>query len=545
MNLYKFLQNEHPSFGARLIGAACFSGVVNGILAGILVTAANNAKANDLNFQFFLFFALALGAFIYSKKYTLDKTAEIVEAVLEKIRLRIAGKIRGTDLQNFNSIGSSPLYTALTVDTQMISQTSGQIINAASSMIMVLIASIFIFFLSPLAFFMTVGMIGIIIGFYFNRRNKLNDSLTKATQMENDYFDALNDLLSGFKQLKLNSNKSEDFFETRIQKLSNEVVDLKISTTKSFNQVSILSQIFFYVLLGGIVFILPSISPDQADTVVGITSIILFIVGPITEVVGLGPSLAKTTVAIKNIYAIEQRLDSNENKSGQQPQTKQVAKYKPEFKELKCVGCKYSYPNADGHHSFKLGPIDFELKAGEVVFVVGGNGSGKSTFMNVLTSLFPLVEGSIYLNGRVLTDGEIQGYRDLFSTIFTDFHLFDRLYGVENYDQEEADALIRAMEIDHVTSICDKQITNRNLSTGQKKRLALALTRIEDKPIFIFDEWAADQDPQFRKYFYNEIIPELKRKGKTIVAVTHDDHYFSAADRIIKLEFGSVVPFQP
>jgi putative ATP-binding cassette transporter len=165
--------------------------------------------------------------------------------------------------------------------------------------------------------------------------------------------------------------------------------------------------------------------------------------------------------------------------------------------------------------------------------------------MNVLTSLFPLVEGSIYLNGRVLTDGEIQGYRDLFSTIFTDFHLFDRLYGVENYDQEEADALIRAMEIDHVTSICDKQITNRNLSTGQKKRLALALTRIEDKPIFIFDEWAADQEPQFRKYFYNEIIPELKRKGKTIVAVTHDDHYFSAADRIIKLEFGRVVPFQP
>lgn len=78
------------------------------------------------------------------------------------------------------------------------------------------------------------------------------------------------------------------------------------------------------------------------------------------------------------------------------------------------------------------------------------------------------------------------------------------------------------------------------MSTGQKKRLAYIASVLEDKQIYVFDEWAADQDPEFRKYFYEVLLQDLKQKGKTIIAVSHDDRYFSAADKVIKLEYGSI-----
>ena len=72
-------------------------------------------------------------------------------------------------------------------------------------------------------------------------------------------------------------------------------------------------------------------------------------------------------------------------------------------------------------------------------------------------------------------------------------------------------------------------------------RKALISALLEDREIYIFDEWAADQDPQFRKRFYEKIIPELKQKGKTIFAVTHDDHYWNLADIVVKMEYGRIV----
>jgi putative ATP-binding cassette transporter len=204
------------------------------------------------------------------------------------------------------------------------------------------------------------------------------------------------------------------------------------------------------------------------------------------------------------------------------------------------VTFQYTEP-VDGRALFEVGPLDFRVQQGETVFIVGGNGSGKSTFMKLLTGLYYPRGGSLRLDGRRVEGADYRAYRSLFSVIFTDFHLFDRLYGIEGVAQEDVDALLERMELEKKTRYVDGRFTHQNLSTGQKKRLALIVTLMEDRPIFIFDEWAADQDPGFRRYFYEVLLQGFKERGKTVIAVTHDDRCFHVADRVLKMDYGRIV----
>ena len=74
--------------------------------------------------------------------------------------------------------------------------------------------------------------------------------------------------------------------------------------------------------------------------------------------------------------------------------------------------------------SFQIGPIDFTLDSGELVFITGGNGSGKSTFLRVLSGLYPPDSGEITLDGMPIDDSTRDHYRNLMSAIFFDYHLF-------------------------------------------------------------------------------------------------------------------------
>ncbi|ETR66800.1 MAG: hypothetical protein OMM_05479 [Candidatus Magnetoglobus multicellularis str. Araruama] len=180
--------------------------------------------------------------------------------------------------------------------------------------------------------------------------------------------------------------------------------------------------------------------------------------------------------------------------------------------------------------------VSCAFNPGEIVFMIGGNGSGKSTFLKVLTGLYLPFSGHITINGA---PAQIDEQRNLFSAIFTDFHLFDRFYGIQNgIDPKKVNDLLKLMKLDHKVSVKNNQFSTTDLSTGQRKRLAMIIAIMEDKPIYVFDEWAADQSPEFRDYFYYQLLPALKQKGKTVIAVTHDQQYFDIADRILELDYG-------
>jgi putative ATP-binding cassette transporter len=310
---------------------------------------------------------------------------------------------------------------------------------------------------------------------------------------------------------------------------------MKIDAQVSFCIDIMFADVFFYSLLSVVVFLLPRIVPTYASVVLMITAAILFIIGPLQMVVQAAPVFDRAKSALARLAELEEKLEKE-----LRPGTDAAAADFGCFETVQLDETVFHYPDQEDGPGFKVGPIDLSIRRGETIFLVGGNGSGKTTMLKVLSGLYLPTSGGIRIDGARLTEDQAQSYRELFGTIFSQFHLFDRLYGLEGVEKERVLAMLEDMELSSQTSFEDGRFTHLNLSTGQRKRLALAITLLEDKEILVFDEWAADQDPHFRKHFYEVLLQRLKANGKTVIAATHDDRYWALADRVVHLEYGKI-----
>jgi putative ATP-binding cassette transporter len=296
------------------------------------------------------------------------------------------------------------------------------------------------------------------------------------------------------------------------------------------------SEMVFYLLLASIIFLLPQFQTLYTGTLTRLTASILFVIGPLENIVTTIPLFAKAIQATQNIDHLEQKISAyTEN------DTPRSYPPLPLFEEIKLENVVYDYMDEDRQSSFTLGPIDFTLKKGSLICVIGGNGSGKSTFLKVLTNLYQPASGRILVNGTALSNFNKEDYRFWFSTIFTDFHLFPKIYGISKLNADKVNEYINLMGLSHKTHFNGTNFSNVRLSTGQRKRLALICTLLEDKPIMILDEVTADQDPVFKKFFYTEILPSFRLKGKTVIMVSHDDKYTEQFDRVIEMEYGKII----
>ena len=208
------------------------------------------------------------------------------------------------------------------------------------------------------------------------------------------------------------------------------------------------------------------------------------------------------------------------------------------------TGIQFRYVDKFSEATFKIGPIDFSLHPGELVFITGGNGSGKSTFLRVLAGLYPPDSGQIRLNGQLISDETRDKYRSLMSAIFFDYHLFRKLYGIPDPEPAEVDQLLRQFRLDTKTGVTNGEFRTLDLSGGQRRRLALIVSLLEKRPILLLDEWTAEQDPEFRRKFYDELLPDLMRAGATVVVITHDDRYLNELHlpaRRIHMDEGRIV----
>lgn len=213
----------------------------------------------------------------------------------------------------------------------------------------------------------------------------------------------------------------------------------------------------------------------------------------------------------------------------------------PAFERIEILDVTRSYHREKEDDRFTLGPITLEFRPGELVYLVGGNGSGKSTLAKVITGLYSPESGVIKLNGKPITDQNRDDYRQLFSVVFADFYLFDNLLSKTGKDLDvQAREYLSLLHLEHKVKVKDGALSTTSLSQGQRKRLALLNAYLEDRPFYLFDEWASDQDPLFKEVFYTQLLPELKARNKTVLVITHDDHYFHLADRIVKLDYGKI-----
>jgi len=550
MKLLELIRRESAVSIIKLSLMAVLAGLTQALVLASINAAATAAAGGGDHRGALLLFAIALIAHILSQKYIMQTSTDLVEGVLYNIRLRVADKIRLSELQAFERIGRSRIYSNVTKETITISQAAPGIVIACQSALMVLFALVYLAWLSKAVFLITVILAVVGVAIHLERAKERRGDMQKGLERENEFFDLLTHLLDGFKDVKMSTTRSADLAD-HLQRVSAALKELKIRYGHQFATHFIFSQTAFYVLIAVIVFILPQMAEESREVVIESSAAILFIVGPMSNFIGSIPAFANANVAAENITDLEEELDQGIEglRAGRDIAVRAPLLPSPwlwsphlnSINEIEFERVRFHYFDKSGIPTFSLGPLDLTIRAGETIFIVGGNGSGKSTFLKLLTSLYFPMGGSIKVDGVDLRDRHLAEYRDLFAVIFADYHLFERLYGVRDVDDRRVQELLKELELDSKTEWRDDRFTNFDLSTGQRKRLALLMSFLEDKPIYVFDEWAADQDPGFRRYFYEVLLSDLKKRGKTIIAATHDDRYFSVADRVLKMEYGNFV----
>ncbi len=544
MFLIHLVRREIGSSLKFLIFMALISGISNAMILAVINSAAENVTNEEANTRFFLIYMVAIVLFILSQKYILNKTTMIVENVIEKIRVRTANKIRHTNLETIERLGGTDIYSRLTKDANQLSSTAPIVVSSLQSFIMLFFSSIYVITISTSAFFIILlGAVGAALAYEVKRKDVMR-VLQKTLDVELGFFRKLEHIIMGFKEIKVNQKKNDDIFAD-YKKSAQEVKKLKIKVTAIFNSNAVFSQSIFYILIAVIVFIMPLFVESYSDTIMKITASVLFIIGPIGSIVGSIPTYSMGNTAANNLQKLEIDLEESLSEEMLENLNDNDYVYTDEIitadfnKEIKLSNIEFEYKDNTKNTAYKLGPINLSVYKGEILFIMGGNGSGKSTLLKILTGLYPST-GDIYVDDNKVINTYNDDFRELFSLIFTDFHLFDKIYGLEVIDKKRINELLRLLELAEKTQYKNGKFNNLRLSTGQRKRLAMLIAFLEDKDIFVFDEVAADQDPQFRKFFYESILPELQAGGKTIIAVTHDDHYQHIANRIVVMREGKI-----
>jgi cyclic peptide transporter len=422
-------------------------------------------------------------------------------------------------------------------DTQTISQSATPIIVAVNSAILVVFTGAYIAILSLPAFLVTIAVLGVGVLVHLQKRDEMMRDLQIATERENAFLDVVTHLLEGFKEVRLSTRRSRELYDDLVA-IAGSAVEYKTRAGQRFADHFMFSQTTFYALLAALVFALPSYFSTLPGAIQQVTAAILFIVGPLSSLISTIPTVSAANVAVDNITHLESLLQQMHAQA--RDRSEEDAEPPEMFREITLSAVRFAYRDRQGNPTFEVGPIDLSIRRNETLFIVGGNGSGKSTFLKLLTGLYYPDSGVITVDGRSVAEVGYARYRNMFSAIFSDYHLFDRLYGVDASPEQVA-GMLADMELGQKTRFVDGRFVNQELSTGQRKRLALIVSLLEDRSIDVFDEWAADQDPAFRERFYAGIIPGLARAGKTIIAATHDDRYFDVADRIVRMDSGRLV----
>ena len=484
-----------------------------GLMLAVVNTVVDDVQPENVQVTLITLFAVSSLGFIVSKSYALNIVTFVVENLVDRWRVRIIGKMRHIDLASFEHIGGERIALVLTRELQTLSNAGIAILNLSTTSIMLVVTSLYVARMSLLAFLAVILALAATVQLYRFSQARTRELLARSVAADDAFSRSFRHMLDGFREVKLSSRRSDDLYLNFVRQDSAEATEYKIAAARRMTFGDNLTNLIFYSLVGYIVFILP-FSIGSASTAAKLINIILFCTGAIELVIRGLPMLSHSAVAIATLERLEGEIDAALDRDEQA-----ATEAPPEFQTIEAHNILYSYRTADGGRTFVVGPIDFRFQRGEVLFIVGGNGSGKSTFLKLLARLYEPEHGFILWDGNAVGPDNVRDYRQLFSAIFSDFHLFDRLYGFRQVAGADVEGLIREVRMAEKVTFSGERFSTLDLSAGQRKRLALVVAKVENRPIIIFDEWAADQDPHFRRFFYETLIPQLKAAGKTVIAV--------------------------
>lgn len=493
----------------------------------------NGTQGESLGVQTYL--GVLLLALLISQAVTGMLVTRMGNETLTKMRKDLVKQVIASPYTLIEKLGAEKIYAVLSVD-----------INAIKIAILAVPSAIIGFSVSMLAIayigYISLPHLGIILVAaaitIFVSENFLSENIKRHARTEREMTDTmyqgLRDVVFGNKEIKL-SHQRDTHLKQRI--LDEELPKLQtVNNTKEdqvvfYNSWSIFSSFFIISL-----FLMCHLLwlPLPSGELVGITIALIYLRGPLIALVNAIPTFIGANISLRHVQNLQLTLHETAAESAQLQTQEQ-------WSQLSLNNVSYRHEGND-EFAFALKPTSLTINQGELIYIIGGNGSGKSTFMKLLCGLYPSQSGQITFGETPIESNQLDWYRNQFSSVFGDFYLFDTVLDDQSkpISKEVMQRWLTYFKLDKRVGYDNDKLSTTALSAGQRKRLALLSTLAEDKPVLLLDEWAADQDPQYREFFYHEILPMLKSQGKTIIAITHDEHYFHTADRVLKMDFGEL-----
>ncbi len=529
----------------RAVAIALLTGLVSGgCSAGLIALISRTVVQEGLPSGAITVAFIALGIVaLTTAMFSRILLVRFSQAAVFDLQMRLSRQILATELKPLETLGLPRLLVVLTEDVQTVANAAGVV-----PMLVINIASaagcmVYISWLSwqVLALVILLTLIASVSCRWFLVSGWR--WLGIAREQQDQLFQHFRTLVDGVKELKLHYVGQQDFLEADLQQTAIRVRRANERGMSLFAIIDSWGKFIYFFAVGLILFALPrwiGITPEMRF---GYVLTFTYVLGPMESLVNKLPLLSRASIALDKIKTLGLSLGS--------PKSAATAPPPPTgWHRLSLKETTHTYRTDQGDSEFTLGPVNLTVHPGELIFVIGGNGSGKSTLAKLITGLYQPQSGSIWLDDQPVTAQNQDWYRQHFSVVFSDFYLFDRLLGFDSSaDDIRAREYLKKLQLDHKVSIDHGEFSTTSLSQGQRKRLTLLSVYLENRPIYLFDEWAADQDPTFKHIFYTQFLPDLKAQGKTIFVISHDDRYFHLADRLIKLDYGSISydnpPVQP
>lgn len=534
MELIQFYLSNTNLPRGKLIFHSTLAGGANVLVLALLNAAADNAANSSAEMILVILFALNILVFLLSQRYIWETATVEVERLVHKERMSLVEKLNACNLEKLENMQKSDIYAAINQHSGNIAFAGVPTIVSLQSFILLCFSLLYVLYLSASAFFLLAGFLSIAVYFSIKRAKFSEECFTDAFAKEQSAYAAITDLLEGFKEVKLN-HKREKSLLSYAEQLSFDAEAARMVSNRHLALSYVATQASFYITIALMVFLLPLFETTTfVGVIISITTAAIFLTGPINVILSVVPTYTNSKASLQFIRKMDAALEQARE------QENEHVRELPEFESLQFKDIYYKF-SGNNESGFAVGPVSLDVKAGDIVFFTGGNGSGKSTLIKAMLGLYAIQTGTIKYNEKTITKDDLASYRNIFSAIFTDFHLFRRLYGIEDVDKDEIDELLTLFELQDKTTLNDGEFSTQDLSTGQRKRLALIVAILEKRPILVLDEWAADQDPAYRKIFYRTILPRLKAQGTTVLAITHDEQYFDLCDHRYHLLEGKFV----
>ncbi|MGH6989038.1 MAG: cyclic peptide export ABC transporter [Stellaceae bacterium] len=536
MNFLRLLRSESAIDLKRLFAAAVIAGLSNAMVLAVVNAAADpSAQAKGAG-RLAIMFIVVLIVYSISQRYLMFEASKEVERIIHRVRSRLTAAVRDSELAEIERIGRTRIYNAISKEIQALAQNTNTLVAVSQMSLLVVFATLYLLVLSPTAFVIAIIFMSIAVAMYLGRLKVVNKAIQDSIVAEFGLHDLLEGILEGFKEVKLNALRSQQISDDLLE-ASLDAAESRVTAQSELTRNYVFTQNVFFLLLATMVFVVPLFSDIGNQTIVKLTTAILFVTSAIAGVVSSVPIFINANASAANIMDLQRAIGAPPRLLSETARTPATA---PSFRRITIDNVAFTYGDGGGS-SFRVGPFNVTFDVGETVFISGGNGSGKSTFMRLLTSLYWPKEGQITIDGAPVTHDNVETYRALFAAVFSEYHLFKRLYGVAPGALDEIPELLKLFEIEDKTAFSEGTFSTVDLSAGQRKRVALIVALLERRPICVLDEWAADQDPLFRRKFYEELLPMFKARGMTVIAVSHDDRYFHVADRHLHMEEGRIV----